>query len=185
MSLSHRQNRVFTEYRETRCHIVSVFSLDFQSENVGITPASSFNWLYFKLEVTDSSFPLLWLLLGRLVSQTPAAIRANLISPSPHAQSLSTAHYPPQYDLGWVSDWAMPCFPPSSKTNACTHAHTHTTPGPSLNSCHDNVQYPFIPKHIADFLKIMCVVFFSQTPLQTTTAFRANPRTLQGKTVEL
>lgn len=44
-----------------------------------------------------------------------------------------------------------------------THAYIHThDSGPSLNSCHDNVRYPIIPKHIADFLKIMCVVFSSR-----------------------
>lgn len=57
----------------------------------------------------------------------------------------------------WLSNALLSSFI-KKKQSVPAHTHAHDS-GPSLNSCHDNVQYPFIPKHIADFLKIMCVVF--------------------------
>lgn len=128
-----------------------------QSENMWVAPALSFVSCEKRLSCScwRTAHPrLLWLLLGRRVLLPEELIGASLISPSLHAESLSTPRSSPQDDLGWVSDWAMSCFAPSS-----THTHAHTTLDHHLTVAMTTFNTPFIPKHVADFLKIMCVVF--------------------------
>lgn len=109
---------------------------------------------------TDSSSLLLQLLPGRLVPQTPAhegAVKANLISLSQHARSVSTRQPSPPCDLGWsVRDGGAqhysPFLRPVSHTRSWVKNVTLQLPWQLSVS-------PLMPKHISDFLKIKHVVF--------------------------
>lgn len=142
---------------------------------------TSLKWSSLMLQVnalpTESLSLLPRLLPGRLVPQNAArggAIRANLISLSQHAGSLSAPQPSPWCNLGWSArDGGAQHYSPSLKPITDLHSWVKTI----------TLQLPWqlsVPPPRAKTHcrlsknKICCL--FSQTPLQMT-EFRANPYT--------
>lgn len=122
---------------------------------------------------TGSRSMLPWLLLGRLVPQTPAhggAMRANLINPSQHAGSLSTRQPSPWHNLGWSArDGGARHYSPLKPITQLSKDHHFTVAMATFSTPPHAKTHCRLSKN-----KICCL--FSQTPLQMT-AFRANPYT--------
>lgn len=125
---------------------------------------TSLKWSSLMLQVnalpTESLSLLLRLLPGRLVPQNAArggAIRANVISLSQHAGSLSARQPSPWCNLGWSArDGGAQLYSPSLKPITDLHSWVKTI---TLQLPWKLSVPPLMPKHIADFLKIKYVVF--------------------------
>lgn len=158
MSPIERNQKVL---RDTSC-----LSSCWQSENICLTSALSLNRLYLMLEesVMPTAHPYCCgccladfchrlQVIEELSEQTLLAWAYE----HSHCPLLSTVWFRMSERLGSA---LLSSFIEKQMCTCTKHKHGYR---PSLNSCHDNVQYPFIPKHIADILKIMCVVFVADS----------------------
>lgn len=98
----------------------------------------------------------LWCRL-RLMETLP---ELSLISPTLHEESPSTCR-PLSKARFRMSEWSSGAllFLSLLRRQTCTHTQAHMTVDHHLTVAMTTFDSPIIPKHIADFLKIMCVVF--------------------------